>query len=260
MDDLTVIRVAIEDHVAVVTMDNPPVNAQDRRFNEEVALVFDRLSEMDEVRCAVLTGAGRVFSAGADIKARAAMAAERRPGDGLQHLRRARECYHSVYECRKPVIAAINGPALGAGLALAASCDILVCSENAVLGLPEVDVGLLGGGRHAMRLFGHSLTRRMMLTGYRVPGPELYRLGVVEACVPQERLMEVAMDLARQVASKSPVATRLAKHGLNAIEFSSLRDGYRFEQELTAELGRYEDSREAMRAFLEKRPPVFKGR
>jgi enoyl-CoA hydratase len=260
MDDLKIIRVAIDSHIAVVTMDNPPVNAQNREFNEEMALAFDRVGEMDEVRCAVLTGAGKVFSAGADIKSRVAMAQERKPGDGLQHLRRAREAFHAVYECRKPVIGAINGAALGAGLAVAASCDILVCSENATLGLPEVDVGLLGGGRHAMRLFGHSRTRRMMLTGYRVPGPELLRLGVVEACVPQDQLMAAAMDLARQIASKSPVATRLAKHGLNAIEWSSLRDGYRFEQEMTAELGKYEDSKEAMRAFLEKRPPVFTGR
>src|SRR3546814_14489286 len=87
-------------------------------------------------------------------------------------------------ECKKPVIAAINGPALGAGLAVAASCDILVASEAALVGLPEIDVGLLGGGRHAMRLFGHSRTRRLMLTGYRVPGPALFRLGLVGAFVP----------------------------------------------------------------------------
>lgn len=260
MDDLEVIRVVVEDHVAVVTMDNPPVNAQDRRFNDELTLAFDRLSERDDVRVAVLTGAGRVFSAGADIKARAALAAEAEAGGRVQHLRRARESFNAVYECRKPVIAALNGPALGAGLALAASCDILIASETGSLGLPEIDVGLLGGARHAMRLFGHSRTRRMMMTGYRVPGPELYRLGVVEACVPADQLMPAAMDLARQIAAKSPVASRLAKHALNAIEWSTLRDGYRFEQEMTSELGRYEDSREAMRAFLEKRPPVFKGR
>lgn len=259
MEDLKLIRVAIEDHVATVTMDHPPVNAQSRQFNEEMVLAFDRLSEMTEVRCVVLTGAGRIFSAGADIKARAAAATTQGPGDALAHLRRGRAAFNAVYECRKPVIAALNGPALGAGLALAASCDILVAAETASLGLPEVDVGLLGGGRHAMRLFGHSRTRRMMFTGYRVPGPELLRLGVVEACVPLDQLMSVALGMAREIAGKSPVATRLAKHALNAIEWMSLRDGYRFEQEMTAELGRYEDSREAMRAFVEKRAPVFKG-
>ena len=166
----------------------------------------------------------------------------------------------SATECRKPVIAAINGPALGAGLALAAACDILLTAEEGCLGLPEIDVGLLGGGRHAMRLFSHSRVRRMMLTGLRVSGAELYRLGIVEACVPQADLLPTALGLAREIAAKSPIAITLAKHALNTIEEMSLRDGYRFEQNMTAELGKYEDSREAMLAFAEKRKPVFLGR
>ena len=254
----TIIRCEVKDYVATVVMDKPPVNAQGQQFHDEMMAVFDEVSDRDDVRAVVLTGAGKVFSAGADIKSRVGQ--ERGPGENWQHNRRARECFHSIMECRKAVIGAINGPALGAGLAVAASCDILVASENAVLGLPEIDVGLLGGGRHAMRLFGHSRTRRMMLTGYRVPAAELYRLGVVEACVPPDQLMDTALGLAREIASKSPIATQLAKHALNTIEEMSLRDGYRFEQNMTVELGRYEDSKEAMRAFAEKRPPVFRGR
>lgn len=100
----------------------------------------------------------------------------------------------------------------------------------------------------------------MMLTGYRVSGPEMYRLGVAEACVAPEALMETAMDLAREIAAKSPPAIVLAKHALNTIEEMSLRDGYRFEQNMTVELSKTEDSKEAMRAFAEKREPVFKGR
>ncbi|NQV58490.1 MAG: enoyl-CoA hydratase/isomerase family protein [Alphaproteobacteria bacterium] len=253
-----IIRCEINDHIALVTMDNPPVNAQDQQFHEEMMLVFDTISDMDEVRVAVLTGAGKIFSAGANIKNKAGE--ERGPGDAWQHNRRARECFHAIMECRKPVIGAINGAALGAGLAVAASCDILVASEKASLGLPEIDVGLMGGGRHAMRLFPHSLVRRVMLTGYRVPGAELYRLGIVEACVPPEELMDWVMDLARTIAAKSPIASRIAKHALNTIEEMSLRDGYRFEQNMTYELSSYEDSKEAMLAFSEKRAPVFKGR
>jgi len=253
-----VIRCDIADHIAVVTMDKPPVNAQDQQFHDEMMLVFDTLSDLDDVRVAVLTGAGKLFSAGADIKGRAGKVPA--PGDPWQHSRRARECFHAIMECRKPVIGAINGPALGAGLAVAASCDILVAGESASLGLPEIDVGLMGGGRHAMRLFGHSRARRMMLTGYRVPGPELYRLGVVEACVPDDGLMDCAMGFAREIAAKSPVASRIAKHALNTIEEMSLRDGYRFEQNMTYDLTQTEDSREAMLAFAEKRAPVYKGR
>lgn len=256
--DLTQFRVTCADSIAVVTMDHPPVNAQGRVFHEEAMRIFDTLSDMDECRVAVLTGAGKCFSAGADIKGRAQQ--ESLAGDLWQHNRRVRECFHSITECRKPVIAAINGPALGAGLALAAACDILVAAEEASLGLPEIDVGLLGGGRHTMRLFGHSRTRRMMLTGLRVDGAELYRLGIVECCVPRAQLMDAALDIARAIAAKSPVAVRLAKHALNTIEEMSLRDGYRFEQNMTAELSRHPDSREAMRAFVEKRTPVFTGR
>jgi enoyl-CoA hydratase/carnithine racemase len=246
------------DGVAVVTIDNPPVNAHSAQVLEEMAWTFDTLSDRSDVHVAILTGAGRVFCAGADIKSRSGR--EPQPGDHWQSSRAAREAYHSVRECQKPVIAALNGPALGGGLAFAASCDILVASENACLGLPEIDVGLLGGGRHAQRLFGHSRLRRMMLTGHRVYGPELYRLGIVETCVPGDQLMSAAMEIATEIAAKSPIAIRLAKHALNTIEELSLRDGYRFEQTMTGQLSGTEDSREAMRAFVEKRKPVFKGR
>jgi len=248
----------VEAGVAVVTIDNPPVNAHSGQVLEEVAWSFDAVSDRDDVRVAILTGAGRVFCAGADIKNRSGRAP--RAGDHWQSSRAAREAYHSIRECQKPVIGALNGPALGGGLAFAASCDMLIASENACLGLPEINVGLLGGGRHAQRLFSHSRLRRMMLTGYRVFGPELYRLGVVEACVAPDALMDSAMALAREVAAKSPIAIRLAKHALNSIEEMSLRDGYRFEQSMTGELTKTEDSQEAMRAFVEKRDPVFKGR
>ena len=188
------IKVVVADHIAVVTMDHPPVNAQDAQFNIEMAWVFDSLSDRKDVRVVVLTGAGKVFSAGADLKARPDKS---KAGERWQHNRRARESYHAVMECTKPVIAAINGAALGAGLAVAASCDILIAANEAVLGLPEIDVGLLGGGKHTQRLFPHSLRRRMMLTGYRVPGPELYRLGIVEASVPRAELLDHCLRCCR---------------------------------------------------------------
>jgi enoyl-CoA hydratase/carnithine racemase len=256
--DTETVKCRIADHIAVVTMDRAPVNAQNAQMNSDMALVFDTISDRDDVRVAILTGAGKCFSAGADIKDRAGK--ERAPGDAWQHNRRVREAFHAIVECQKPVIGAINGAALGAGLAVAASCDILLAAEEAAVGLPEINVGLLGGGRHAMRLFGHSRTRRMLFTGLRVDGRELYRLGVVEACVPGAQLMDAAMEIAREIASRSPVAMRLAKHSLNTIEEMSLRDGYRFEQNMTVELGKTEDSKEAIRAFVEKRKPLFKGK
>lgn len=258
MNDLTQLEFHLDNFVATLTMNVPPVNALTRTLNDELTLALDRISEMDEVRAVVLTGAGKVFCAGADLKGRASVI--KGPGDLPAHSRRTRECFHAIRECAKPVVCAINGAALGSGLAMAASSDILVASEKASLGLPEVDVGLLGGCRHAMRLFSHSRLRRMALTGLRVDGAELFRLGVVEACVPPEALMPTALEIARTIASKSPVSTRMGKHTLNVIEDMSLRDGYRYEQDMTAQIAKTDDAREAQRAFAEKRPPVFTGR
>lgn len=259
MSEAETVRLDVNEGIAVVTLDRPPVNAQNAGIRERLIEVFDELSDREDVRVVILAAAGKVFSAGADIKERGDVAAK--TGAYRRNNRITREFFYAVRDCEKPVIAAVNGAALGAGLALVAACDIIVASDAAVIGLPEIDVGLMGGGRHAMRLFGrHSLVRRMMFTGYRVPAAECYRLGVIEACVPPDKLMGAAMDLARQIAAKSPVAMKLAKHSLNTIEEMSLRDGYRFEQNMTAELGTTEDSREAMLAFSEKRKPVFKGR
>ena len=258
MNDLTQLNYELNNFVATLTLDSPPVNALTRTLNDELTLALDRISEMDEVRVVVLTGAGKVFCAGADLKGRASVI--KGPGDLPAHSRRTRECFHAIRECAKPVICAINGAALGSGVAMAASSDILIASEKASLGLPEVDVGLLGGCRHAMRLFSHSRLRRMMLTGMRVPGPELYRLGIIEECTTPEDLMPKALEIATTIASKSPVSTRMGKHTLNVIEDMSLRDGYRYEQDMTALIGKTDDAKEAQRAFAEKRAPVFTGR
>jgi enoyl-CoA hydratase/carnithine racemase len=258
MDDLTQLKVVIADHVATLTMNAPPVNALTRTLNDELTLALDRISEIDDVRAVVLTGEGKVFCAGADLKGRAENI--KGPGDLPAHSRRTRECFHAIRECAKPVVVAINGAALGSGLAMIASADILVASERASVGLPEVDVGLLGGCRHAMRLFSHSRLRRMALTGMRVDAAELYRLGIVEACTAPDDLMPTALEIARTIASKSPVSTRMGKHTLNVIEDMSLRDGYRYEQDMTAQIGKTDDAREAQAAFREKRTPVFTGR
>lgn len=251
------IKLEVKDFIATITMDNPPVNAQSLEFIQRLTDIFDEISDRDDVRVAVLTGQGKCFSAGADLKNRPDLSA---PGAPWKRNRIVREVSYSIIECNKPVIAAVNGAALGAGLGLAASCDIIVASENAVFGLPEVDVGLMGGGKHAARIFPHSLTRRMMLTGYRAPASELYRRGIIEECLPQDELMPWVMDMAGSIASKSPLATSFAKDSMRTIENMTLRDGYRYEQNNTHKLSQSEDAKEAINAFKEKRQPVFKGK
>ena len=251
-------RLDIADGIATVVFDRPPVNAQTRATREEFIRTFDALSDRDDVRVVILTGTGDMFSAGADIKERVDLVHE--PGDYPRHNRIVREFFYAATDCAKPVICAVNGPALGAGFALALACDIILASENAFFAMPEINVGLAGGARFLMEHFGRSKTRAMYFTGRRVPAAELYRVGAIEACVPRAQLMDAALDLARDIAAKSPLAVRHIKRMLNAIEEMPVRDAYRYEQSVTVELSHTEDAREAQRAFVEKRKPVFKGR
>jgi len=250
------IKVEIADHIAVVKMDNAPVNAYSRDFSEELMEVFDEINDTPEVRCTVITGREKIFSAGADIKNRQAVGDIK--GETYRHMRRARETSNCIMEQNRPVIAAVNGPALGAGMGPVIAADIVLASENAVFGLPEIDIGLMGGVSHITSMFPKNLARRMILTGYRVPAAEAYRRGIIEGVYPLEELMDEAMKLARIIASKSPKALTLAKRAINTVNSMPLREGYRFEQNLTNEMTRHEDSKEAMRAFVEKRPAVFK--
>jgi enoyl-CoA hydratase len=256
--DLEQFRLDVADGIATVTFDRPPVNAQNARTREELIRVFDAISDRDDVRVAILTGAGNTFSAGADLKERVDMVHE--PGDYVRHNRLVREFFYAVTDCAKPVIAAVNGPAIGAGFVLMLACDIMLASDNAYVAMPEIDVGLAGGARFLMEHVGRSRARLMYLTGRRVSAAELYRLGVIEACPPRAALMDAARDIAREIASKSPLAVRHIKRALNTIEELPVRDAYRFEQSVTVELSRTEDAREAQRAFVEKRKPVFKGK
>ncbi|OGA02165.1 MAG: enoyl-CoA hydratase [Betaproteobacteria bacterium RIFCSPLOWO2_02_FULL_64_12] len=256
--ELKHIRLDVSDAIATVIMDRPPVNAQNAQFRTELTWVFDSISERDDVRVAILTGTGNMFSAGADIKERPGLVKE--PGDYYRHNRVTRECFYSIKECAKPVIVAVNGPAMGAGYALMVFADIMIASDNAFVSMPEIDVGLSGGMRMLRELFPKSKARRMFFTGCRVSAQELYRLGIIEACVPRERLMEEAMKIAREISAKSPLAMRYAKEDANVVEELSIRDAYRYEQNITLALSKTEDAREAQMAFIEKRPPVFKGR
>jgi enoyl-CoA hydratase len=257
MQDLTCFKVSIADHVATVAMARPPVNAQNPTFREEIVRVFDALHDTAEVRAVVLTGEGRAFSAGADLKERPARDV---PGAYPAHNRLVRASFDCVMECEKPVIAAVNGAAIGAGCVLALCCDIIVASEAAFLSMTEVDVGLAGGVKHVRRHFGESDARLMIYTARRVTGPELLRMNVASACVPAAELLPAALGIAAEIAGKVPLAVRAAKRSFNVTEELPLGDGYRFEQSQTVALASSEDTREAQRAFAEKRRPVFTGR
>ncbi|MCY1210339.1 2,3-dehydroadipyl-CoA hydratase [compost metagenome] len=251
------INLEVSDHIAVVRLDKPPVNALDRATRRRLIEIFDEVSERSDVRVAILTGTGKFFCSGADLKDRPNAD---KAGDFLDHNRWTRETGNAIRECAKPVIAAVNGPALGAGFGLMAACDIFLASEDATFAMPEINVGLAGGVSMLRTMVGRSFTRRMFFTGMKVPAAELYRRGVIDEVVPAEQLMPLALEIAQEIASKAPLAIAYAKQAANMMDLMPQRDGYRFEQNFTMALARTEDAQEARTAFLEKRKPVYKGR
>lgn len=261
MADLTV---EVADHVATVTLDRPPVNAVDRSTMAEIRDAFRAFDDDRQVRAAIFTAAGdRAFMAGADLRNVGQSAA---PRDELPATlvtdppRVSRDAMWAIVDCAVPVIGAINGPALGAGVAFAACCDILLAAEGATFGAPEINVGLLGASAHLTRLVGRYKAREMYFTGERVDAAELYRLGAVRAVVPRQRLMDEARALASELAGKSPIALRLAKEAMNRIEELPFEEAYRTEQDYTARLNTFEDAAEARAAFADKREPSWRWR
>ncbi|GGF79261.1 enoyl-CoA hydratase [Paracoccus acridae] len=251
------VRLDVADYVAVITLQRPPVNALSREMRRQFIAIIDEVSARDDIRCAVLTNSGHVFCSGADLKDRPDPDL---PGDFLEHNRVTRETGNAVRECAKPVIAAVNGAALGAGFGLAAACDIIYASDRSTFGMPEINVGLAGGASMLKTLFGRSTLRRLFFTGQRISAQELADRHIIEAALPESDLMPTVMELAHEIAGKSPLAMIYAKRAANMVEVMPQRDAYRFEQEFTMALARTEDAREARMAFLEKRKPVFKGR
>jgi enoyl-CoA hydratase len=249
--ELETLRLEVADGIAVVTLARAPVNAQNRRMREEMIRVFDGLSDREDVRVVVLTAQGKTFCAGADIKERRSMVKE--PGDYISHNRITRECFYAISDCSKPVICAVNGPAIGAGFVTMLYCDIMIASEDAWFTMPEIDVGLAGGGKMMMEHLGRSWGRLLYFTGRRISAAELHRLGVISACMPGDRLMEEAMGIAREIAAKSPYVVKEIKRGFQAVEQMPARDAYRYEQTITHALSTSAATREAQTAFVEKR-------
>jgi enoyl-CoA hydratase len=258
------LKIEIDDYVATVTLDRPPVNAVTRSTLAQIRDAFRTFDDDREVRVAIFTAAGeRAFMAGVDLRSvdRKTSDPDRLPPTLLTDPPRvARDAMWAITDCAVPVIGAINGPALGAGLAFAACCDMLVAAESATFGAPEINVGLLGASAHVSMLVGRYKAREMFFTGERVAAAELHRLGAVRSVVPRAQLMDTARQLAAELAAKSPIALRLAKESMNRVEFLPLKEAYRTEQDYTARLATFEDAAEARRASAEKRPPEWKWR
>jgi len=247
------IRTNLEDGIAGVVLDHPPVNALDAAGWEHLAEAVARLGNDPDVRVVVISAAGRGFCAGVDIKELAA--------DASAITRVNRGCwaaFAAIHDCPVPVIAAAHGFVLGGGIGIVGSSDIILASDDATFGLPEIDRGALGAASHLLRMFPIQKVRRMLYTGEPITAAEAHRLGALESVVPRDDLPGAARALAEKIASKSAMAMRLAKESLNGIELLDVKKSYRFEQGFTLELYTSPDSQEARDAFVSKRDAKFR--
>ncbi|MFL6799185.1 MAG: enoyl-CoA hydratase-related protein [Xanthobacteraceae bacterium] len=243
--------------VVSVTIDRPPVNALNMELYGRIADAFDEISTWRDVHCVVLSARGsRAFCAGLDLREFVSAKVE----DDARRGAIVRRTFKSVRSCAIPVVAAVNGPALGAGCVLASVCDIRIAAENATFGLPEINAGRCGGTAHMSRHLPPGLVRRMFFTGMPISAEHAYRLGFIEQVVPLGKLIAVAHDLAAVIAAKAPLGLRLGKEAMNQVEMMPVEEGYALEQEYSTKLMHTADCREAARAVLEKRAPLFQGR
>ncbi len=240
--------------VLLVQLARGPVNAVHRDMYIEIADLFRAPDAvLPDLQCIVLSGAGKHFCAGNDLDEFATMT----PENGTERMWRVREAFFAIQDCVVPVIAAVHGTALGTGLAIAGSCDFLVAARDALFGLPELTVGVMGGAGHLARIAPQPLVRRMFFTGEFLSAEALANAGAPIILCDREELMAAAGRFAHRVASFSPTAVRTGKAVLNRIETMDLQPGYAFEQAHTVQMSGHPDSKEALRAFREKRPPQY---
>ncbi len=260
-ENLENVKTENRDGILVVTIDRPKVlNALNSQTVEEIGRVFADARADAEVKAVILTGGGeKAFVAGADINE----LATKNPITGKETSERGQAILFSIERFPKPVIAAINGFALGGGCEIALACHIRIASEKAQLGLPEVTLGIIpgyGGTQRMARLVGKAKALEMICTGDRIGAAEAERIGLVNKVVPADQLMLAADEMARKMASRGPVAVRAAIEAVMSGSEMPFEEGQFLEATLFGLLCSTDDMKEGMAAFLEKRQPDFKGK
>jgi len=251
----------VKEQTAIVTIDHPPINALDVATKEAVGEVFREIDgRKQEIRAVILHGAGeKAFAAGADIKT----FLELNPDSAKKRLSRSHQIYAMVENFEWPVIAAIHGFCLGAGLELALCCDIRCAEETAKLGFPEVNLSVFPGNGGIWRSLHHvplGKLKELVFTGEAIPAAEAFRLGLVERVVPPGRAMEAALELAARIIERGPLGVAAGKKVINGARDLSLKQGLKLESNLWANLTTTEDMKEGARAFIEKRKPRYRCR
>ena len=246
--------------IAIVTLNRPKVlNALNTETLNELHEIFTQLDSDTGVRVIIITGSGKAFIAGADISEMNTYS----PEEARAFSQLGHKTMDAIQNSGKPVIAAINGFTLGGGLELALSCDILIASEKAVLGLPEVNLGLIqgfGGTQRLPRLIGKARAKELIFTGEALKAQKACEIGLVNRVVPQEELLPEAEKVAQLISAKGPVALTLAKRAIESGYDVPLSEGCKKEIDAFVESFSSQDRDEGIKAFLEKRKPVFTGK
>jgi enoyl-CoA hydratase len=260
MNEYKNIRLKYEENIATLTFNRPDVlNALNTETLTETLDALQELGKNHEVRILILTGAGKAFVAGADISE----ISSKTPEDARRYSELGHTLVNTIQHMDKPVIAAINGYALGGGTEIALGCDIRLASENARFGLPETTVGVIpgwGGTQRAARLIGTALAKELIFTGEIISAQHALKIGLINRVVPHESLMDVTMDMARKISQQGQIALSHAKRVINEGVDKPFQEGCRMEIDAFVSCFRTEDQKEGMKAFIEKRKPNFKGR
>ncbi|MBZ0189097.1 MAG: enoyl-CoA hydratase/isomerase family protein [Candidatus Obscuribacterales bacterium] len=244
--------------LGIITLHRPKVlNALNHELMEELVNALEDFDNEDEVKVIILTGSEKAFAAGADISE-----ISNETTIGIM-LKDRFSTWDRVRNVRKPIVAAVSGYVLGGGCELMMNCDIIIASETTQIGQPEINIGVIpgaGGTQRLTRVVGKHKAMEMILTGRPITAKEAKDYGLVNKVVPVEIFLEEAKAMAREIAKKSPVATRLAKESILKVFDTSISDGLAFERKNFYMLFSSEDQKEGMKAFLEKRQPTFSGR
>jgi len=260
IDRKGLVNFEVEGSLAIVTINNPPVNALNAEVMEELNGTLDRLAEKRECRVVIITGAGeKAFVAGADIR----QFPELDEITGKSMVLYGQAIFNRISQMNIPVICAVNGYVLGGGCELALACDIRIAAMNAKFGFPEVGLGIIpgyGGTQRLARLVGSGKAKEMIFSGETLSAEEAYRIGMAEKLVPVGEALQAAKDLAKKIMSQGPMAVEKAKQAIDLGLDMGLQKGLQLEADLFGQLCTTEDKNEGAKAFLEKRSPNFEGK
>lgn len=251
---MSYVKLEVKDHIGFITIDKPPVNTFNSQTYYEIGQRFKEASENKDVWVVILSSTGKVFCAGNDVsefKGTLSAEANRKYADTIAEYK------NNVYNCRKPVIVAVQGKALGAGCGLVTMCDLVVAAEEAGFALPEIRVGYIGGGAASAMFLPRNASRYMSLTGSLISASEMYRYGNIHKVVPKDELMNEAINLAHELMQNAPYALELLKCAMNENENARINEKYDVEVKYGGLFSTTKDKAEAINAFMEKRKPNY---